>query len=123
MQNVSNGIQHRIAKWTGLLTVEFEKLFPNILNGAKNAVDTENFLATCPLFHLSYSIIYPSRNNTLCKRNFVDHLKRGHLQIRNPSRLSAPPPISTSVPDYSSTVYKLVPQDVLEDKLNIRQPY
>ncbi|KAL7042731.1 hypothetical protein ACKWTF_001263 [Chironomus riparius] len=104
MQNVSNGIQRRIAKWTGLLTVEFEKLFPNILNGAKVAVDTENFLATCPLCHLSYSIIYPSRNNTLCKRNFVDHLKRRHLQIRNPSRLSAPPPISTSVPDNSSTL-------------------
>lgn len=89
MQNINEGIQRRIAKWSSSLSVEFEKLFPNILNGAKVFIDAENLLATCPLCHLTYSIILPGRKNSFYKRNFLDHLKRGHLQTRNPLRATA----------------------------------
>jgi len=107
IQNTSDDIQRRVARWRGLLTVEFEKLFPNQLNGAIIVIDVQNFLAICPICRLSYSTISPCRNNSFYKRNFVDHLNREHLQTRNPLRRSVPLSNSNSNSDINSTLPNL----------------
>ncbi|KAL7024527.1 hypothetical protein ACKWTF_013085 [Chironomus riparius] len=107
MQNTGDAVQSRVFKWSGSLTVEFEKLFPNQLNGAIIVIDEQNFLATCPICRLSYSIISPCRNNSFYKRNFDEHLNREHLQTRNPLRRSVLLSNSHSNADINTTLRNL----------------
>lgn len=99
-QSLNTAIERRIVKWQGILTVDFEKLFPN-LRGTKVLIDKQNFLAKCPVCSLFYSITEPRRNFSLYKRNFIDHLKRGHLNLRS-HRVVNSPQLPLSVAQQSS---------------------
>lgn len=123
MQNINHAIQRRVAKWQGILTVEFQKFFPN-LAGAHVVIDEQNFLALCPICHLSYSVIHPGRNS-LNKRNFIGHLKRQHLNInlnnchtgsRFASSSENQPPDSTR-PIHPSTANQVQP--LLQQSVNV----
>lgn len=121
MSNTSDGIQRRIAKWSASLTVEFEKLFPNKLNGAMIVIDSQTFLASCPICHLSYSIILPSRKNSFYKQNFVYHLKQKHILPRNSIRLtvSNSNSVNSSMPpNFSRASNAAVPSDIIQRSSN-----
>ncbi|CAG9806435.1 unnamed protein product [Chironomus riparius] len=87
MQNVSNGIQRRIAKCTGVLTVEFEKLFPNILNGAKVATSVPDNSSTLDAFSRNSLLIRLDSNHSqsvLTPNDPQIHVRR--LQTRSSRR-------------------------------------
>ena len=88
MDQVNQVIQRRVIKWRSALTVEFEKLFPNMLNGSMIVIDEQSFVAKCPICQIFYSVVEPGRNFSLYKRNFIDHLKYVHLNINRPLRHS-----------------------------------